>query len=170
MTEVSFWNPDANGQIRRDDRVVNGLPGLSRFSEVVLHQGRMEAFFIDAIRASPRPARVERAVTPTSMVIDEAAAGDEDAHPVVVTLRHLTEEEATPAQMLSNLQDGLFRSNLAAEDGAAEAMGSEKALAEAEEEVVRCKYVVGCDGAHSWTRKMLGEKFEMKGEMTDYIW
>ncbi|UZJ57598.1 hypothetical protein CBS101457_006918 [Exobasidium rhododendri] len=33
---------------------------------------------------------------------------------------------------------------------------------------VKAKYVVGCDGAHSWTRKWLG--YEMQGEQTEYIW
>ena len=36
------------------------------------------------------------------------------------------------------------------------------------EEVVQAKYVVGCDGAHSWVRKQLG--YELEGEPTDYIW
>ena len=57
-SEVSFWNPDENGTIRRNARAPDTMPGLSRFTECVLHQGRMEAFFLDAI-ASPshRPTR-----------------------------------------------------------------------------------------------------------------
>jgi phenol 2-monooxygenase len=35
-------------------------------------------------------------------------------------------------------------------------------------EIVRAKYVVGCDGAHSWTRRQLG--YQLEGEPTDYIW
>ncbi|KZV70845.1 hypothetical protein PENSPDRAFT_685128 [Peniophora sp. CONT] len=35
-------------------------------------------------------------------------------------------------------------------------------------EVVHAKFVVGCDGAHSWVRKSCG--FTMDGEQTDYIW
>lgn len=107
-------------------------------------------------------------VIPTSLEIDEAAAEDSEAHPVTVTLRHLTEEEATPTQMLSNLNDGIFRSNLA-EDDVAGILDRSKGR-EARDEVVRAKYVVGCDGAHSWTRKALGKEFEMKGESTDAIW
>ncbi|KAI0036198.1 FAD binding domain-containing protein [Vararia minispora EC-137] len=43
--------------------------------------------------------------------------------------------------------------------------------AESEEErteVVRAKFVVGCDGAHSWVRKTCG--INMDGEQTDFIW
>lgn len=35
-------------------------------------------------------------------------------------------------------------------------------------ETVRAKYMIGCDGAHSWTRRQLG--FHMEGEQTDFIW
>jgi phenol 2-monooxygenase len=177
MAEVSFWNPDEKGAIKRNNTATNNIQGLSRFTESVLHQGRMESFFLDALAASyPHPAdlsqaplKVERMVLPTSLSIDEAAVGDDDAHPVTVTLRHLTEEEATPTQRLSNLSDGLFRSNLAGDDVGAMLERSD-GREEVREEVVKAKYVVGCDGAHSWTRKALGPEFELQGEMTDYIW
>ncbi|TFK48390.1 hypothetical protein OE88DRAFT_1664163 [Heliocybe sulcata] len=35
-------------------------------------------------------------------------------------------------------------------------------------EVIRAKYVVGADGAHSWVRKEMG--IAMEGEQTDYVW
>ncbi|KAK8088337.1 hypothetical protein PG997_003298 [Apiospora hydei] len=177
LIEVSFWNPDSDGTIKRHRRAPDNISGMSRFTEAVLHQGRMEAFFLDAIAASyPHPAdpsgtplKVERMVLPTSLEVDEAAAEDDDAHPITVTLRHLTEEEATPTQKLSNLSDGLFRSNLAGDD-VGEMLAQSKGRADVREEVVKAKYVVGCDGAHSWTRKALGPKYEMKGEMTDFVW
>ncbi|KAI1842986.1 hypothetical protein JX266_010839 [Neoarthrinium moseri] len=175
MIEVSFWNPDENGVIRRNNTAPDNVSGLSRFTESVLHQGRMESFFLDAIAAShPHPSgssavKVERMVLPTSLSIDEAAADDDDAYPVTVTLRHLTEEEATPTQRLSNLSDGLFRSNLAGDD-VGDMLERSKAREGVHEETVKAKFVVGCDGAHSWTRKALGPDFEMQGEMTDYIW
>lgn len=135
----------------------------------------MESFFLDAIAASyPHPAspahqiRVERKVIPTSLSIDEDEI-DDDAHPLTVTLRHLSEEEATPTQQLGNLNDGLFRSNLA-DDDAGLLIQQSNWREHVREEVVRAKYVVGCDGAHSWTRKTLGKDFEMRGEMTDSIW
>ncbi|GKT55658.1 FAD binding domain protein [Colletotrichum tofieldiae] len=171
MLEIAFWNPDEDGNITRSAHAVNTIPGLSRFTESVLHQGRIEQFFLDAIRDSYSSAsdalRVERMVIPTSLEVDESKAEDPAAHPVTVTLRHLTEEEATPTQMLSNLNDGIFRSNLA-DDDVGEILDRSKGR-EARDEVVRAKYVVGCDGAHSWTRKTLGKEFEMKGETTDAI-
>lgn len=169
-TEVSFWNPGEDGKIRRHHRGPNTQPNLSRFTEAVLHQGRVESFLIDTIRASASPKHplieIERGVMPTALHIDESCVDDEDAYPVEVTLRHLTEEEATPTQRLSNLQDGLYRSNLS-EDDTDRLLANTTGLGE---EKVRAKYVVGCDGAHSWVRKTLGEGYEMKGESTDAIW
>ncbi|KAI9147756.1 Polynucleotide 5'-hydroxyl-kinase GRC3 [Paramyrothecium foliicola] len=171
MLEVSFWNPDEDGVIRRNARASNSKPGLSRFTEAVLHQGRMETFFMEAIGASAsetHPAvRIERQVMPVSLHIDEQQVEDIDAYPVEVMLRHLSESEATPTQKLSNLQDGLFRSNLT-EDDTDQILAASKA--DAREEVIRAKYVVGCGGAHSWVRKTLGQEFEMVGESTDAIW
>lgn len=169
-SEVSFWNPDENGRIRRNARAPDTMPGLSRFTECVLHQGRMETFFLDAIRASESPAhpavQIDRCTLPTSLHVDEHLAGDDDAYPVEVTLRRLSEHEATPTQRLSNLSDGMHRSNLAEDDTVA---AMERSAGQVEE-TVRAKYLVGCDGAHSWVRKTLGEGYEMVGETTDAIW
>ena len=45
MLEVSLWSPDETGRIRRTDRIPDTIPGISRFQDVVLHQGRIERFF-----------------------------------------------------------------------------------------------------------------------------
>lgn len=50
------------------------------------------------------------------MELDEAGAKDPDAYPITVVLRHLTDDEATPAQNLTSVPDGLFRSSLAEDD------------------------------------------------------
>ncbi|POR38439.1 Phenol 2-monooxygenase, partial [Tolypocladium paradoxum] len=123
--------------------------------------GRVEAFFLDAIRASESPAHstilIDRCTLPTSLHVDEHLAEDDDAHPVEVTLRRLSEREATPAQRLGNLSDGMHRGNLASDDAGA---ALERSAGQVEE-TVRAKYLVGCDGAHSWVRKTLGEGYEM---------
>ncbi|KZP19041.1 hypothetical protein FIBSPDRAFT_933091 [Athelia psychrophila] len=41
-------------------------------------------------------------------------------------------------------------------------------LATKTEETVKAKYVVACDGAHSWTRKALG--IPMEGEQLEFVW
>jgi len=143
--------------------------GLSRFTEIVLHQGRIERFFLDHIKKhSKGTLKVERGVLPESLhIADTCADHSGDNYPITVQLRHLSEEEAKPAQSkASGVNDGLFRSNLA-EDDTDDLMGRSKEK-EGQTEVVQAKYMVGCDGAHSWTRRQLG--FQLEGEPTDYIW
>lgn len=172
MLEICLWNPDENGVIRRSDRIPDTIPGISRFQQVVLHQGRIERYFLDSMKESAN-IEVERGVLPSSLAIDESLVEDDEAYPITVKLRHLSAEEATPEQSGASangttVQDGLFRSNLAKDDTQdlldASALNSKANR----EETVHAKYMVGADGAHSWTRGQLGLKLE--GDSTDYIW
>jgi phenol 2-monooxygenase len=175
MIEICLWNPDKDGIIQRGDRIPDTIPNISRFQQVVLHQGRIERFFLDSIREHSNGAiAVEHGVMPTDFKFDESLAESPDAYPITVTLRHLSEEEATPKQSATSAngagtQDGIFRSNLTPDD-------NEELLRKAQElngksnktEVVKAKYMLGADGAHSWVRGQLG--FTLQGESTDYIW
>lgn len=108
---------------------------------------------------------------PESLSIDPDEAERDDAYPVAVTLRHLARPGATAPSLDTNgatpVPNGLFRSNLNADT-------TDSVLHQAQEnpesftEEVRAKYMVGCDGAHSWTRRQIGSV--MEGEQTDYIW
>ncbi|KAI1400475.1 putative phenol 2-monooxygenase [Hypoxylon fuscum] len=171
MIEICMWNPGSDGVIRRSDRIPDTIVGLSRFQQIVLHQGRIERFFLDNIKKySKDTIHVERGVLPESLEIDESKVEDESAYPVTVKLRHLTEEEAQPEQQVTaskGASDGLFRSTLVYEDDEDELIKKSKARA-GTGEVVHAKYVIGCDGARSWTRRALG--FELNGEATDFIW
>jgi phenol 2-monooxygenase len=110
---------------------------------------------------------VSRGVLPESLSIDESIVEDPDAYPITVQLRHLTEEEAMPAQQKgSSVEDGLFRSNLV-EDDTADLIGKSREN-EGKVETIKAKYMIGCDGAHSWTRGQIGS--ELQGEPTDFIW
>ncbi|KAI1758784.1 putative phenol 2-monooxygenase [Hypoxylon sp. FL1150] len=170
MIEICMWNPGSDGVIRRSDRIPDTIVGLSRFQQIVVHQGRVERFFLDNIKKySKDTIRVERGVLPESLEIDKSKVEDESAYPVTVKLRYLTEEEATPEQQItaSKVSDGIFRSNLVQEDDEEELIQKSKARS-GSGEVVHAKYVIGCDGARSWTRRALG--FELQGEATDFIW
>ncbi|CAG8978326.1 hypothetical protein HYALB_00005912 [Hymenoscyphus albidus] len=170
MIEFGLWNPDEEGVLRRADRLASTIPELSRFQPVLLHQGRIERFFLDHLQKHSS-IKVERGVLPESLTFDDSLAEDEDAYPIQVTLQHLSEDEARPEQSLANgkaTSDGLFRSNLAADDTdelLAKVHGNERA---GTREVVKARYLVGCDGAHSWTRRQLG--LQLEGEQTDLIW
>jgi len=104
--------------------------------------------------------QVERDVMPESLSIDESKVEDPNAYPVTVQLRHLAQEEVTQVQQVGDwgptetVQDGLFRSNLA-EDDTDELLGRNREKA-GMSEIVHTKYVIGCNGAHSWTRRQIG--------------
>ncbi|KAI0842791.1 putative phenol 2-monooxygenase [Hypoxylon sp. FL0890] len=170
LIEICMWNPGPDGVIRRSDRIPDTIVGLSRFQQSVVHQGRVERFFLDNIKKySKDTIKVERGVLPESLDIDVSKVEDEAAYPVTVKLRHLTEEEATPEQQLngSKASDGLFRSNLVQEDDEDDLIRKSRSRT-GTGETVHAKYVIGCDGARSWTRRALG--FELQGEATDFIW
>ena len=112
---------------------------------------------------------------PESLSIDESKVEDPNTYPVTVQLRHLTEEkeETGSSQQAMDggftetvMQDGLFRSNLT-EDDTDELLRRSREM-EGMSEIIHAKYVIGCDGAHSWTRKQIGA--ELEGEPTDFIW
>jgi phenol 2-monooxygenase len=174
MLEISLWNPDETGVLRRSSRIPDTIPGISRFQQVVLHQGRIERFFLDAINEFSQGAiSVERGVLPTSLEIDTTSVEDSDAYPITVKLRHLSEEEARPKQTATSVngtavEDGLFRSNLSPDDTADMIASAELDQKADTVETVKAKYMLGADGAHSWVRNELG--FKLEGESTDYIW
>ncbi|KAK7219095.1 hypothetical protein V2G26_007098 [Clonostachys chloroleuca] len=141
LQEVCFWNPDENGIIQRTDRIADTIPNISRFQQSVLHQGRIEQYFLDFVQHSPEVC-IERGVEPVGMEIDKPLIANEDAYPITVTLRRGKEA----------LADGI--------GGAGDEPG--------EESIVECKYMIGCDGAHSWVREKLD--ITMEGAQTESVW
>ena len=164
-TYVPLQNPDESGIIRRTERIPNTKPGISRFQEAVLHQGRIERFFLDSLKQYST-VQIERSMLPEGLELDRSLAEDNNAYPIKVKIRHLNGDESTPIQNGSNVPDGLFRSNLAPDD--TDDLIRKNQGREGTTETVRAKYMIGCDGAHSWTRRQLG--FQMEGEQTDFVW
>lgn len=115
------------------------------------------------------PITVERAVCPDLITLpspEASAMSDLAEDRIVVRLRHLTEAEAKPAQFTPLAADGLYRSNLFADDAldaAPKGFPDQEILEE-----VRCRFVIGADGARSWTRGAIGHKLE--GESSDFFW
>lgn len=147
--------------IKRTDRVPNNLLGVSRFKEVVLHQGHIERFFLESLEGHSS-IQVERAVLPEELELDYSKSEDHDAYPITVKLRHLDEEEANCKSKSTNLS----KSGSAKDDAYIWTQKNQEKAGFTE--IIKAKYMIGCDGAHSWTRRQLG--FAMEGEQTDFIW
>ncbi|GAA5918924.1 hypothetical protein JCM1841_006686 [Sporobolomyces salmonicolor] len=169
INEVVFYNPGEDGGIVRTKRTPDNEPGTSRFPHAVLTQARIEQFMLDAINEFDN-LTVERSITPTSLSVDSSLISSfaPTSYPVTVTLRHLSEDESTPAQT-GAVPNGLFRSNILS-DEEAEAIAAGKVDSEkaGEAETVRAKFVVGCDGARSWVRKQLG--LTLEGDSANSVW
>jgi phenol 2-monooxygenase len=115
----------------------------------VLHQGRIEQFFLDSIRQHS-DIDVKRGKLPISFNFEDDKAADFDAYPITVTLQSLSEQEATPKQSgRSAVNDRLFWSNLLP-NNTADLLNAARLSAHAgQTELIKAKFMVGCDGAHS---------------------
>ncbi|KAG8746067.1 hypothetical protein FRC10_006170 [Ceratobasidium sp. 414] len=191
MHMAAFYNPAPDGSgIQRSDRLPDVTAPTARYPfEVTLHQGAIENIFRDAMRAlgsGPQPngacprefehrakadaqfswpsrsIEVEQPVVPTSISLstDAAELASRDSYPVTVHLKKLSEAEAM--RLSRPVAGAPSNSNEAAADESTVEVEEER------DEIVRAKYVVGCDGAHSWTRAQMGWK--MEGEHTDFVW
>lgn len=99
---------------------------------------------------------VKREAIPTSLEIDYMTVDDHDAYPIRVNLKNVQSE---PDTMFSgvNTPNSEF----------SEAQSDDSGYA-GMETTVEAKYILGCDGAHSWLRKQLGLKLE--GESYEDSW
>jgi phenol 2-monooxygenase (NADPH) len=108
---------------------------------------------------------------PESLSINISQTESVNEYPVSVTLRHLRKEEAVPKENGEShdpgVPNGLFRSNLTADDTAS-LLETATSDTSTWSEKIMAKYVVGCDGAHSWTRRQINSV--MEGEQTDLVW
>ncbi|CAA7265147.1 unnamed protein product [Cyclocybe aegerita] len=87
MHIAAFYNPGPNGDIELTDRVPDVTAPTARYPfEITLHQGAIEAIFMDAM--AEMGVKVDRPVAPTSIQIskDEAILSDPKAHAVEVVL------------------------------------------------------------------------------------
>ena len=137
----------------------NTIPGLSRFPcGVLLAQHRIEDIFLEEIHRCST-VEIRRNVEPTSIQMDSKKIHDPDAHAVTVELRRTAKGQLGPVMSNGN-KASIWQSG--------EPQPAHLDQSDTYEEKIRARYVIGCDGAHSWTRAQLG--FCMEGEQTEYLW
>ncbi|EIM80353.1 uncharacterized protein STEHIDRAFT_68295 [Stereum hirsutum FP-91666 SS1] len=136
---AAFYNPGPDGGLECTGRAPDITPTNARFPfEAILHQGEIERMFLESMEK--HNCRVERPVVPKILEItaDEKRLRDAEDYAVMVS------------------GDFVKLQRLAPQPG------------EPETEIVHAKFVIGTDGAHSWTRKSL--QIPMLGSQTEYIW
>ncbi|KAF7591615.1 hypothetical protein BBP40_001315 [Aspergillus hancockii] len=160
--EIALWSESDAGVLRREGISANTEPGWSRFYESTLGQGRVEEHLLDFIQ-STRHVNIRRATIPTSLNIDYDAVEDHNTYPIQVQLDEVAPSAfPTPADSRPGGQPGTPNSEssmtLNSDDSGVGGMGM----------VVEAKFLLGCDGAHSWLRKQLGVQLE--GESSGDHW
>ncbi|KAF8972769.1 FAD binding domain-containing protein [Flammula alnicola] len=91
---AAFYNPSTNGGIELTDRVPDVTAPTARYPfELTLHQGEIEAIFLDSMRDFG--VEVNRPVVPISIELsdDESVLDDLNAHAVRVVLQHGARKE-----------------------------------------------------------------------------
>ena len=141
----------------------NTIPGISRFSQgILLAQHRIEGLILEDLVGYSN-VDIQRNVEPRSIAYNHSEAEKQSDHPVTVRKAHVgcrntvnpvtktTSKEVveTSGQSKKRNLNGFYKHPVT-------------------EEVIRAKYVIGCDGVYSWTRAQLD--FQMEGEQSDYIW
>jgi phenol 2-monooxygenase len=140
----------------------------SPFRVVTISQGRIERFVIDAIeKLSVSQLQVERGVVAESFVYDGDPKNGSSSHPIELVLRTLSDSEANPTPVPGALggRGNIAHGNLP-HDEVAHMCNPSKAPGTVE--TLRAKYLIGCDGAHSWLRQQLN--YKTKGASTASVW
>ena len=134
----------------------NTIPGISRFPcGVLLAQHRIEAVLREEINKHPS-VTIQRGVEPIDIVVDSCQTGEPASHAVTVKLKQTVRDVGH--NMVNGSDGGPARQQ--------KCMDADPS--QPSQERIHAKYVIGCDGAHSWTRKQLGSL--MEGEQTEYVW
>ncbi|KAL8858219.1 MAG: hypothetical protein Q9178_005231 [Gyalolechia marmorata] len=108
---------------------------------------------------------VERSRLPQQLSVAASSPEDRHAYPVTVEVCHLRNDKLpslrnTGEETRSHLQ---FKTD---EDAAA--IKQQRAALAEDVESIHAKYLVACDGAHSWTRRQLG--LPMEGDQSESVW
>ncbi|OQD82102.1 hypothetical protein PENANT_c023G01340 [Penicillium antarcticum] len=168
-TEANFWVPGEGGKLARKGPFNISRPDESPYHNTRLNQGRIERFILDSIKEHS-DLEVERGIIAESLEYDENLENDPNSYPITVKLRSQGEEALNPLYNHSQSASGATRKEserhyLLPDDWNDQA---QRGNFESKVEIVRAKYLIGCDGAHSWTRKQLD--IPVEGSNTDHIW
>ncbi|PLN78147.1 2-polyprenyl-6-methoxyphenol hydroxylase [Aspergillus taichungensis] len=166
LAHYAFWRSDGNGGLHRHggNRQYDLLSG-SPYFPMGLSQARIERFFLDTIRECS-DIDVERGIVAESLAYTEDVEIDEsDTYPITVKLRALSEEEANAGLPYGDLRV-IDRNNVPQDEW--DDLTPKKTKNPGEKEVLKAKFIIGCDGAHSWTRKQLD--IPLEGSTTEALW
>lgn len=147
----------------------NTLPGISRFPYgITSSQQRIESLLQESIQRNST-VEIKRNVMPIDLVFHPTLVEDDDDHPITVELAHTEEFGLSSNRLLQgeNLTNGQSNGHDPSTNNKNSSRYSPIKHYMADQ-VIHCKYVLGCDGAHSWVRKHLD--ISMEGDQTEHVW
>ena len=145
---MNFWSPDPDNpdNIIRTARTEDDPQGISEFPHVIMNQARVIDYFDEFMRFSPTRLQPDYGSEFVSLEVDHSETAGE--YPITVTLRRRAEAGAV-------VDD-------------ADAEHRDAGGGTGDDFVVRCKYVVGADGARSGVRKAIGRS--LSGAQANHAW
>lgn len=136
------------GKLERTNATVSPWAPPSPFTTVSLTQSRTTAMMLEYV-AKHSDIAVERAKLPRSISISK----DESEHPVTVSVQRM--QYSNGDGKMSRNDNDIHENDVGK-------------TVELSEEIIKAKYIIGCDGAHSWTRKQFD--IASVGDDSDIIW
>ncbi|KAJ5950442.1 uncharacterized protein N7479_008855 [Penicillium vulpinum] len=164
-TEANIWVPGPQGKLIRQAFINVARVDESPFLNTCLNQGRIERFILDSIREHS-DLDVERGVIAESLEYDEELSNDPNSYPITVKVRVLGEDDSKVKDGCETTGNEVNREDLLPDDWAD--LAPRRKPQKTQIETIKAKYLIGCDGAHSWTRKQLN--IPVEGSNTDHIW
>ncbi|CAG7844324.1 3-hydroxybenzoate 4-monooxygenase [Pseudoclavibacter triregionum] len=142
---MNFWSidPDNPEHIIRTARTEDDPIGVSEFPHVIMNQARVIDYFAEFMKWAPTRMEPDYGIEFVSL-----ERTDEGEYPITVTLRKREQAGSTIDSAWVDERD--------AGGGAGQDF------------TVKCKYVVGADGARSGVRKAIGGKLE--GQQANHAW
>ncbi|KAK5159290.1 hypothetical protein LTS14_002432 [Recurvomyces mirabilis] len=150
FTQWALWAPDSDGALHRTG-VKSWNRYDSRYTNITLTQARIGEIMAEYIREKCADMEIRRAT-----IVEGLSVRDGEEYPVEVRTRNVRRTingETTEAQASNGIRvdddEDLLKTSI-------------------DTRTIHAKYVVACDGAHSWTRRQLD--IAMVGDDTDVIW
>lgn len=150
IAEMSFWNPDpANPEsIIRTGRPTDDPTGVSEFPHLIVNQARILDYFAEFAQRSPGRIKPDYGVEFLGLSVDhEGSTATEGPHCPLPAGGEPELDNPYPVRVRIRYTSG-------------EHAGDER--------VIRCKYVVGCDGARSTVRQSIDRT--MAGDQANHAW
>lgn len=105
---------------------------------------------------------------PQSLRLTERIDTKQDDYPITLEVRRNTHKQDSMGRSSSftngSCENGSYQKDQSTRLGAIETGQA----VNPEIEIIKAKYLIGCDGARSWTRAQL--RISLEGETTEHIW